>query len=384
MTVTTRIRTHERGLRFRHGQIVGLLGPGTYRLWSKLWNAKRDRIDVLSTLSQRFNVPEWESFLTVPSVRDALHLVELTETQRALIWIDGRLFGVFGPGRYAFWKQPAKVEVETFDISAVRFEHPRLEQVIAHATATTWLEWVEPQANHDVLLIRNGRIVEKLAPGRHAFWRGTGRQVIHPVDKRERTAEVSGQEIMTSDKLSLRVNLLVTYRVSDAEKMISVVTDADQAVYREAQLALRAAVGTRTLDQLLTDKESVGGEVRSALFGRAAEFGVEVRSAGLRDIILPGELRTILNQVIEAQKRAEAELIKRREETASARSQANTAKLLAENPVLARVRELELLQNVLAGTKATFVFGSGDIAGQVRSLVAGDGASSTGAANAKS
>lgn len=255
MSTIVRIRTHERGLRFKHGQIVGLLGPGTYRLWSRLWSSTRNRIDVVSTLSQRFNVPEWESFLTVPSVRDALHLVELTETQRALIWIDGRLFGVFGPGRYAFWKQPAKVEVETFDIDAVRFEHPRLEQVIAHPTASTWLEWVDPLNTHDVLLIRNGRVVEKLAPGRHAFWRGTGRQVIHTVDKRERIAEVSGQEIMTSDKLSLRVNLLVTYRVTDAEKMISVVTDADQAVYREAQLALRAAVGTRTLDQLLSDKE---------------------------------------------------------------------------------------------------------------------------------
>ncbi|HYD01329.1 MAG TPA: slipin family protein [Phycisphaerales bacterium] len=384
MAITVRIRTHERGLRFRHGQIVGLLGPGTHRLWSRLWSNTRDRIDVVSTLGLRFNVAELEAYLAVPSVREALQVVELTETQRALIWVDGRLYGVFGPGRYAFWRQPAKVEVETFDIDAVRFEHPRLEQVIAHPTASTWLEWVDPVNTQDVLLIRNGRVVEKLAPGRHAFWRGTGRQVIHAVDRRERIAEVSGQEIMTSDKLSLRVNLLVTYRVTDAEKMISVVTDADQAVYREAQLALRAAVGTRTLDQLLADKESVGGEVRSVLAGRATEFGVEVRSAGLRDIILPGELRSILNQVIEAQKRAEAELIKRREETASARSQANTAKLLAENPVLARMRELEALQGVLAGAKATFVFAPGDIAGQVRSLVARDGVNSAGAASVDS
>ena len=384
MAITVRIRTHERGLRFKHGQIVGLVGPGTYRLWSRLWSNTRDRIDVVSTLGLRFNVAEMEAYLAVPSVRDALQVVELAETQRALIWVDGRLHGVFGPGRYAFWKQPAKVEVETFDIDAVRFEHPRLEQVIAHSTASTWLEWVDPLNTHDVLLIRNGRLVEKLAPGRHAFWRGTGRQVIHPVDKRERIAEVSGQEIMTSDKLSLRVNLLVTYRVADPARAVASVESYEQALYREAQLALRAAVGARTLDQLLVDKESMGGEVRSALTGRASEFGVEVRSAGLRDIILPGELRSILNQVIEAQKRAEAELIKRREETASARSQANTAKLLAENPVLARMRELEALQGVLAGAKATFVFAPGDIAGQVRSLVARDGVTNAGTASADS
>src|SRR5262249_3124327 len=120
---------------------------------------------------------------------------------------------------------------------------------------------------------------------------------------------------------------------------------------------------------LLADKESIGGEVREVLAKRCAEFGVAVLSVGLRDIILPGDMKTILNQVIAAEKQAEANLIKRREETAAARSQANTARLLAENPVLARMKELELLQEILAGSKATFVFGAGDITEQFRGLI---------------
>ncbi len=76
--------------------------------------------------------------------------------------------------------------------------------------------------------------------------------------------------------------------------------------------------------------------------------------------------------MIAATKEAEANLIKRREETAAARSQANTAKLLAENPQLQRLKELELLKDVLAGAKTSFVFGAGDIAEQVRALVAPD------------
>jgi regulator of protease activity HflC (stomatin/prohibitin superfamily) len=133
---------------------------------------------------------------------------------------------------------------------------------------------------------------------------------------------------------------------------------------------LRAAVGTKALDLLLQDKESVGAEVRDALARRAGDLGVAVRSIGLRDIILPGDMKTLLNQVIAATKEAEANLIRRREETAAARSQANTARLLAENPVLTRLKELELLKDVLAGARTTFVFGSGDIAEQVRGLVA--------------
>ena len=145
--------------------------------------------------------------------------------------------------------------------------------------------------------------------------------------------------------------------------------DYAQSLYREAQLVLRAAVGAKSIDALLADKESIGSEVLGALVNRAAEFGVTVRSVGLRDIILPGDMKLILNQVITAQKQAEANLIKRREETAASRSQANTAKLLAENPVLARFKELEVLQEMLAGSKATFVFGQGDMLDNLRGLI---------------
>ncbi len=109
--------------------------------------------------------------------------------------------------------------------------------------------------------------------------------------------------------------------------------------------------------------------MRAALAARTGAFGVAVRNVGLRDIILPGDMKLLLNQVISATKEAEANLIRRREETAAARSQANTAKLLAESPQLARLKELELLKEVLAGTSATLVFGVGDLAAQVRSLV---------------
>ena len=151
-------------------------------------------------------------------------------------------------------------------------------------------------------------------------------------------------------------------------------SDAVQALYREAQLTLRASVGGRTLDALLSDKDAVGQEVREILSRRASEFGVTVRGVGLRDVILPGEMKSILNQVIEAQKQAEANLIRRREETAAARSQANTAKVLADNPVLARMKELEALQEILKGSKTTFILGQGDLVEQVRGLTAAEGA----------
>ncbi len=368
MWFTVRVKSFEMGLLFRHGDFAELLQPGRYRLWSRLWKPRRDRVEIFTTLSAKFEHKLLDVLVADANLRAALTVVQLADHERALVWQDGRLGYFLGPGRHAFWNEPYKLEVEVFDTNKLRFEHPRMEAILAHPCGSQYLFGLEVSEHEDTLLFKDGELIEKLGKGRHVFWSKVGRLTWKSVDRREQVADVAGQEIMTKDKVTLRVNLLVTYQVVDSLKAVGVVNDHAQALYREAQLALRAAVGTRTLDALLADKESVGGEVRHVLASRALEFGVAVKSVGLKDIILPGEMKTILNQVIEAEKAAQANLIKRREETAAARSQANTTRLLAENPVLARMKELELTQEILAGAKVSFVLGEGDIAGQLRRL----------------
>jgi regulator of protease activity HflC (stomatin/prohibitin superfamily) len=370
MLGTVRIKNYEKGLLFKHGDLARLLQPGKYRFISRMFSRSRAHVQVVNTLVTKFEHAMLDVYLRNRALADALTVVDLRDNERALIWKDGRLAYILGPGRHAFWNEPYALEVEVFDASNLRFNHPRLDTIVAHADAARLLLGVDVDEHEDVLLFKDGRLIETLGRGRHVFWKNVGKVTWKAVDRREQTADVAGQEIMTADKVTLRVNLLVVYQVSDAVKAVTTVADYAQALYREAQLALRAAVGTRLLDALLADKESVGGEVKNAIAARAAEFGVIVRSVGLKDIILPGDMKTILNQVIEAEKSAQANLIKRREETAAARSQANTAKLLAENPVLARMKELEVLKDVLEGAKLTFVLGERDLVGQIRRLTA--------------
>jgi regulator of protease activity HflC (stomatin/prohibitin superfamily) len=374
------IKQFERGLLFRDGDFVRPLRPGTYRI--PVWRWGTDRIEIVSTLKTRFEHPLLDVLVNDDRLREQLAVVDLTDTQRALVWKDGRLLTIAGPGRHAFWKSPAAIALEVYDVSSFTLEHPKLQAILAHPDAVKWLDGVQVEAEQDVLLYRDGVLIDRLGEGLHVFWKGTGKIRWKAVDRREQVADVAGQEIMTSDKVSLRVNLIVTYVVADVLRAVQASADYTQALYREAQLVLRAAVGGKTLDQLLADKESVGGEVRTALVPRAEQLGVTVKSVGLRDIILPGDMRVLLNQVVAAQKEAEANLIKRREETAAARSQANTAKLLAENPVLQRMKELELLKDVLADTHATFVLGSGDLTDQLRGLVSRDVASASASASA--
>lgn len=367
--LNVRVRAYERALLFRNGDFYRVAGPGHYRLWKNFTPRTRETVEVYDALQPRFEHRLLPYLVEQETLAKELEVVDLEDDERAIVSIDGRLSEILGPGLHAYWRKPRRVQVERFRITALRFEDPRIESILKLPHAGRFFKAIEVGSNEVVLLSRNGESLTTLGPGRHVFWLGQGDLTWQAVDLREQILDVAGQEIMTQDKVGLRLNLIVTYQVVDPERSVTTTANASQSLYREAQLALRAAVGTRTLDQLLTDKASVGEELRDVLVARAGELGLRVHSVGLRDIVLPGEMRAILNQVVLAERQAQANLIRRREETAAARSQANTAKLLTENPVLARLKELELVQEILAGTKATFVLGARDLTGELRSAL---------------
>jgi len=148
--------------------------------------------------------------------------------------------------------------------------------------------------------------------------------------------------------------------VADALKAKQSVKDYAEHLYRTVQLAVRQTLGRRTLEEILAEKvdidESVAAEVRKEM----EAFGVRVGAIALKDIVLPGEMREILNQVVTAEKQAQANLIRRREETAATRSLANTAKLMEDNPLLVRLKELETLEKIAEKVEKIQVFGGFD------------------------
>ena len=93
---------------------------------------------------------------------------------------------------------------------------------------------------------------------------------------------------------------------------------------------------------------------------KVGNFGIDVRSVGVKDVILPGDMKDILNQVVATEKAAQANVIKRREETAATRSLLNTARLMDENPTLLRLKELEVLEKVTEKVDKMTAFGGLD------------------------
>ena len=226
------------------------------------------------------------------------------------------------------------------------------------------------QRDHAGVYFRNGRFVEVLEAGRYAFWKNTCSTRVVEVDLREKMLDVAGQDVMTADHVTLRLNAVVAYKAVDPRRLVGSTESLDPALYREVQLVLRDVIGGKTLDELLSSKEQLAGEAQSRLADRAAEFGLTIVSVGLRDVILPGEMKELLNQVTSAKKAAEANLISRREETAAIRSQANTAKLLDASPTLMRLRELEVLEKVAESSNLQVLLGdTGSLSDRVAKLI---------------
>ncbi len=202
-----------------------------------------------------------------------------------------------------------------------------------------------PAANVGVLRI-DGKLVKLLQPGRYAFWRYNRDIAIELVDTRLQALEVSGQEILTRDKVSLRINLAAHWAFDDVELAYARLAKPAEHIYRELQFGLRAAVGTRSLDELLENKQIIDEVVGAHMQDKLAGFGVMVSGVGVKDIVLPGEMKALLAQVVEAEKAAQANVIRRREETGATRSLLNTAKVMEDNPTALRLKELETLERL--------------------------------------
>jgi regulator of protease activity HflC (stomatin/prohibitin superfamily) len=349
-----KIHDSEIGLYFYDGEFRGLLEPGRHWLFNPFG---RVRVEVVSQRAPWLAHDQLDMIVKAGVLDGRAVVVDLKDYERALVWIDGRFSHVLPPGLYAYWTGYRDVKVEVVDARSVRFVHADLPVIVKAQLSERVLDSFVVPAGHVGAWFRDGSFVETLSPGRYAFWKNVAEVKLVPVDARELILDVAGQEIMTADKVTLRLNALVSYRVVDARLAMSVVDDARQALYRETQLVLRALLGARELDQFLADKDGVVEELADGLRRRVPAIGLELITAGIRDVILPGEMKELLNKVTEAKKAAEANLIVRREETAAMRSQANTAKLLADNPTLMRLRELEALEKVAASAKLSVVLG---------------------------
>ncbi len=361
-----KIKPHERGLLFREGAFLGVLKPGTHWRFDPFLKLRLDKVQPRNPWLVHNDL---DLMVKSGMLGSEVIVADLKDHERGLVWIDGRFASVLNTGLYAFWTTERQIRLEIVDARAMKFVHDELPAIVRAPGAEALLDVLNVEPSHTAMWFRDGVYQESLGPGRYAFWKCMGMLKKYIADGRELALDISGQEIMTADKVTLRINAVVNYRVSDPLRTLTEVDEASQALYRAAQLALRENVGARDLDTLLVTKDALGRELAETIRPRAAELGYAIAGAGVKDVILPGDMKDLMNKVTEAKKAAEASLITRREETAAMRMQANTAKILESSPTLMKLRELETLEKVADKANLTVVLGEDGLANRVVKLL---------------
>jgi len=367
------VKKDERALLFRSGDFVRVLHAGEHLLFDPLRRLAVEGFALNKTAFEH-RLADYLRHAEPALVEREFHDVQLGATEVGLRYENGVLAEVLAPNtRRLFWKGFVDVRVARVDIGERFALPPSLTLLLATPPARAKVAGAEqvlavqvPQ-HHVALLFVDGKAAELLAPGLHAFWRFNRDLRAELVDLRIQPLEIAGQEILTRDKVALRINLTAGLRFADVLAAFAQQAKPLDFAYRELQFGLRAAVGARTLDELLDDKGAVDRAVAEHVAPRARAAGLELASVGVRDIILPGEMKTILTRVVEAERAAQANVIRRREETAATRSLLNTARVMEDSPIALRLKELEALEKVTEKIDKISVFGGLD--GVLRDLV---------------
>lgn len=344
------VAENQRGLLTRDGRLIRVLEPGRHRFWDF-----GGRLEVEIVHAQGVFSSPWAEIMAKnhPDLAEAnIVMVRPAEGEAAVVWIDGRAALIVRPGQTVYvWKVLNEVAVTAYDV----LERPRLDKaelvafekaVGTPASTALPIAIVSVDAAEAGLVFFDGELVETVPAGRYGYWQIGRKVTARMLDTRPLPLEVTAQEILTRDRISLRVTLTSFVQVMDVERAALATPDYQQHVYKLVQFAVREAVGGRTLDELLNDRESVDDQIVTHVRRELGDIGVRVTELGIKDVILPGEMRDLINKVVEAEKLAQANLIRRREETAATRSLLNTAKLMEDNPTLLRLKELEALERV--------------------------------------
>ena len=364
------VAAHEIAVRLRDGQYAEVLGPGTHWMTGNNLVVTYNRTAPIPDITQ---LPH-AVLLDKMAVRQFIDALVVPDGRLALEYREGLIERVLRPGRYLYWDDNGAVEHVLLDPSAETLpaDLPLNEQL--RALLAPYLMQVTVFEYESAVLYRNGRLAGQLAAGEHPLWNVAGNRVsVVKTDLRAKLLEISGQEVLTLDKAMVRLNIMLTYRVVDALRFLTQTSDAERQVYVATQLATRAYVGTRMLDQLLSRDGGFAEYLREALASEAERLGIALVEIGLRDVILPGEMRDILNRVLVAEKTVQANVILRRDETAATRALLNTAKLMDDHPMLLRLKEMEYVGRISDNVSTITLNGRGEVLGQLRDLLTAGG-----------
>ena len=358
------IQENQKGLLFGNGKYLRTVGAGKYRLFG-------GRTMDIMHIEMPIPLKAYRSVLADERLKGQLATVTVGDEEYALHYVDGQFREILESGRYAFWREAGEHTFQIEDISTPEISS-EIPTYIFKKCRSSYYRKEEIADYEKGLLFRDGKPQRVLEPGAHYFWE-TGTAIeVRTVDMRLRQMHITGQEILTQDKVTLRINFVCQYRVLDHVRVLTEFEDFEEQLRTAAQFALRECVGKHKLDEILENKEMLSACVFEKLQVYGEKSYLSVTEAGVKDIILPGEIREIMNTVLIAEKRAQANVIARREEVASTRSLLNTAKLMDENQTLFKLKEMEYMERICENVGTITLSGNGNVISRLGELFASE------------
>jgi regulator of protease activity HflC (stomatin/prohibitin superfamily) len=369
----TRITDQELGLVYKDEIFKKVLLPGVYHSWP--WSKNR-----IAVINKKYDLEfygiEGKTLSERKDLAGVLQIIPIKDHEIAFHYVDGNFLNIIGSGNHTFIQDMYEHRFVICDTRNINVPETVDQAVFTTenynripTTAITGYSVFEGTVG---ALFINRKFEKILNPGRYYFFTKANEVSITPIDLRLKTLQVSGQELLTNDKVDLRVNFVLNYKVKDAVKVATGFQNYEEQLYTLVQLALREYISTKNLDELLAQKHEIGRIILDSIKNREEEYGTEFIEAGVKDIILPGDIKEILNTVLLAEKKAMANVITRREETASTRSLLNTAKLMDENETLYKLKELEYLEHIFEKVGTISLSSNGNILEQLSELIKKD------------
>ncbi len=284
MLHTFHVKKDERALLLRKGDFVKFLAAGEHTLFDPLRRLTVEKFSLAKPLFEH-KLADYLLKAEPEAVARELHVVETGASEIGLRYENGVLAEVLAPNtRRLYWKGYIDLRFEKVDIASEFAVAPaRVKEVSAlilrggvRVTGNDGVFVALVPEHHAGMLTVDGKLHGLLAPGLHYFWRFLRDMKVETVDLRLQVLEVAGQEILTRDKVSLRVNLTAGYRITDVLAAFARQAKPVDFLYKELQFGLRAAVGTRTLDELLENKTVIDDVVNTHIKQRVDGFGLEV------------------------------------------------------------------------------------------------------------
>ena len=358
-----KIYAYQVALVYKNGEYKKMLRPGTYWFWGNY------KVYIYDVTVQFNSETDMNILLQDAELANALHVIDVSDNEIVLQYRDGLLNQVLTAGRYAFWNDAVNnFEFIKADISKIDITENISRAVLQNKLVAPYVRSYTVENHEKAVLFIDGKYAQTLPAGIYYWWKNSTTIVVGKADTRMQQIEINGQEILTKDKAALRINGYAQYRVIDIEKALLQNKDYERQLYVAFQLALREYIGALGFDELLEKKEAMIPFVMEAVKTAAESLGVIVNGFGIRDIILPGDVKEIMNKVLVAEKNAQANSIMRREETASTRSLLNTAKLMEDNGMLWKLKEMEYVEKIAEKISNISLSGNGALIEQLKQI----------------